>query len=247
VGLSLETAIYGIIAVFAAGVIKGLTGFGFSLVCVPVLVVLLGPRTGVPVIILLNATANIAMFPIVRRAVHLRRIVPLIAAGIAAVPLGMLLLLRLDPQTVELVAGFAAILFAFAFLAGFQRPVSNEKWGFAVAGLISGTSNGLISTGGPPAVLFLTNQGVPKQTFRASLVTYFLFLNLASIPMFLAGGLLSVRVARLALMLVPAMFLGAFAGSKLLHRMPERTFRLTALVVVMLAGLLSVLSSLELV
>jgi len=242
--LSLETAIYAIIAVFVAGVTKGLTGFGFSLVSVPVLVVLLGPRTGVPVIILLNATANVAMFPLVRKAAHLRRIVPLIVAGIAAVPLGMLLLLRLDPQTVKLVAGLATILFALAFLAGFRRPFANEKWGFAAAGLISGTSNGLISTGGPPAVLFLTNQGVPKQAFRANLIAYFLFLNLASVPMFLAGGLLSVSVARYALMLVPAMFLGAFVGSKLLRRLPERTFRVTALVVVMLAGLLSVLSSL---
>jgi uncharacterized membrane protein YfcA len=198
----------------------------------------------VPVIILLNATANVAMFPLVRREAHLRRIVPLIVAGIAAVPLGMLLLLRLDPQTVKLVAGIATILFALAFLAGFQRPFSNEKWGFAAAGLISGTSNGLISTGGPPAVLFLTNQGVAKKAFRASLIAYFLCLNLASVPMFLAGGLLSVQVAKYALMLVPAMFLGAFVGSKLLHRLPERTFRVTALVVVMLAGLLSVLSSL---
>jgi len=245
--LSLETVIYAIIAVFAAGVIKGLTGFGFSLVSVPVLVVILGPRTAVPIIILLNATANVAMFPLVRQAAHLRRIVPLVVAGIAAVPLGMLLLLKLDPQTVKLLAGCVTILFALAFLAGFQRPVSNEKWGFAAAGLISGTTNGLISTGGPPAVLFLTNQGVPKKTFRASLVAYFLFLNLASVPMFVAGGLLSASIARQALILAPAMFLGAFVGSKLLHKLPEQTFRVTALVVVMLAGLLSVLSSLGIV
>lgn len=243
--MSLETAIYAIITVFAAGVIKGLTGFGFSLVAVPVLVVVLGARSAVPIIILLNAMANVGMFPLVRRAAHLRRIIPMILAAIAAVPLGMLLLLRLDPKTVELLAGCATIVFALAFLAGFQRPVKNEKWGFLAAGLISGTSNGLISTGGPPAVLFLTNQGVAKKTFRASMVAYFLFLNIASVPMFLAGGLLSASIARNALILLPGMFLGAFVGSKLLHRLPEETFRVTALVVVLVAGLLSLFSSLE--
>lgn len=242
--MQVETTIYAVMAVFAAGVIKGLTGFGFSLVSVPVLVVLLGPRTAVPIIILLNATANVVMFPLVKQAAQLRRIAPLIVAGVATIPLGMLLLLKLDPHTVKLVAGLVTILFALAFLAGFQRPVRTEKWAFAAAGLISGTLNGLISTGGPPAVLFLTNQGVPKNAFRASLLAYFLFLSLASVPTFLAGGLLSIAVARYALMLVPAMFLGAFAGSKLLQKLPERTFRVTALVVVMLAGLLSVLSSL---
>jgi uncharacterized membrane protein YfcA len=245
--LSVETAIYAIIAVFAAGLIKGLTGFGFSLLSVPVLVVLLGPRTAVPVIILLNAVANVVLFPLCREAAHLRRIVPLIVAGIATVPLGLLLLLSLDPEAVKLLAGCVTILFALAFLTGFQRPVRNEKWGFAAAGLISGTLNGLISTGGPPAVLFLTNQGVPKQAFRASLLAYFLFLSLASVPMFLAGGLLSVAIARCALLLLPAMFLGAFAGSKLLRKLPERGFRVTALIIVMFAGLLSVLSSLGIV
>jgi len=245
--LPVETAIYAVMAVFAAGVIKGLTGFGFSLVSVPVLVVLLGPRTAVPVIILLNAVANIVLFPIARRGAHLGRIVPLIVAGIATVPLGMLFLLTLNPQAVKLVAGCVTILFAIAFLAGFQRPVRNERWGFAAAGLISGTLNGLISTGGPPVVLFLTNQGVPKQAFRASLLAYFLFLSLASVPMFLAGGLLSSAVVRFAILLLPAMFLGAFVGSNLHHRLPERVFTVTALVVVMFAGLLSVLSSLGVV
>jgi uncharacterized membrane protein YfcA len=245
--LSLETAIYAIIAVFAAGVIKGLTGFGFSLVTAPVLIVLLGPLKAVPVVIVLNAAANVVLFPIARKAANLKRILPLIITGVATIPLGMLLLLALDAGTVELVAGCVTILFAIAFLAGFQRPVRNEKWGFAAAGLISGTLNGLISTGGPPAILFLTNQGVPKRTFRASMLAYFLCLSIVSIPTFLVGGLLSIEVVHYALMLLPAMFLGAFVGSRLLNRLPERTFRVTALLVVVLAGLLSVLSSLGIV
>jgi uncharacterized membrane protein YfcA len=246
-GLSFETAIYAIIAVIAAGVIKGLTGFGFSLVSVPVLIVVLGPTTAVPVVILLNAVANVVLFPLVRKAANLKRIVPLIIAGIVTIPLGVLLLLALDTGTVELVAGSVTIFFALAFLAGFQRPVADEKWGFAAAGLISGTLNGLISTGGPPAILFLTNQGVPKKAFRASMLAYFLCLSIVSVPTFLVGGLLSLEVVHYALMLLPAMFLGAFVGSKLLHGLPERTFRVTSLVVVMLAGTLSVLSSLGII
>ncbi len=242
--MPVETLIYAILAVFAAGVVKGLTGFGFSLLSVPVLIVLLGPRTAVPAIILLNAVANVVLFPLVRRSARLRRVLPLIVAGIVTVPIGMVLLLSLDPNVVKLIAGCVSILFALAFLAGFRRPLHNERVGFAAAGVISGTLNGLISTGGPPAVLFLNNQGVPKKEFRANLLAYFLFLSLASVPTFLAGGLLSAQVAQTALMLVPAMFLGAYAGNKLLHRLPERLFRVIALLVVILAGLVSVLSSL---
>ena len=243
--ISFEVLAYAAVAVYFAGIIKGLTGFGFSLLAVPVLVLLLGPRTAVPVIILLNAVTNVVLFIGSRKAASLRQIIPLIVTGIATVPIGMLLLLALDASVIKLVVGCVTVLFALAFLTGFRRPVRNETRGFAVAGVISGTLNGLISTGGPPVILFLTNQGVSKRPFRASLITYFLFLNIATVPIYFAGGLLSSSIAGYAMLLLPALFLGALTGSRLLSRIPERAFRITALVIVMIAGGLSVLSAIR--
>jgi uncharacterized membrane protein YfcA len=195
------------------------------------------------VIILMNAAANLTLFPLARHSAHLRRVMPLIVAGVVTVPFGIMLLLYLDASAVELVAGCATILLALALMAGFERPLGREALGFAVAGVISGVLNGLISTGGPPAILLLTNQGVRKRALRANVLAYFLFLSLASVPMFFVGGLLSATVARTALILTPAMFLGAYVGSKLLCRLPEHHFRIIALVVVMTAGIVTVLSS----
>jgi uncharacterized membrane protein YfcA len=237
----------GFLAVFVAGIVKGLTGFGFSLMAVPVLVVLLGPRTAIPVVILLTAFANVLLFMGCRRSASVRRILPLVIAGIATVPVGMYLLLILETTVVKLVAGCVTVIFALAFLAGFRRPIRRERNGFVLAGLMSGTLNGVISTGGPPVILFLTNQGVAKTEFRANLISYFLFLNLATVPIYFAGGLMSATVGGYAAAFVPAMLLGAFLGSRLLRMVPEKTFRTVALVIVAVAGLLSVLSSVGLI
>ena len=240
------TLLYGLVTVFVAGIAKGLTGFGFSLLAAPVLIVLLGPRTAVPIIVLLNSFTNIVLFAGSRHSADVRRISPLIIAGIVAVPAGMLLLLVLNVAILKLTVGIAIVVFAVAFLTGFRRPVKNERRGLLLAGLISGTLNGVISTGGPPIILFLTNQGLPKAVFRASLIAYFLFLNLATVPIFLAGGLMSWAVGRYAVMFIPAMLLGAFAGSKLLKRVPEHIFRVITLAVVMCAGCAALLSGLGL-
>jgi uncharacterized membrane protein YfcA len=231
-------------AVFVAGIIKGLTGFGFSLFAAPALIVLLGPRTAVPIIVLLNSFTNIVLFVEARRLADIRRIGPLIVAGIAAVPLGMLLLLVLDVSVIKLIVGIAIVLFALAFLIGFQRPVESERHGLVVAGLISGTLNGVISTGGPPAILFLTNQGLTKTVLRANLITYFLFLSLATIPIFLAGGLLSWDILIRFALFLPSLLVGAFSGSRLLHRVPERAFRVVTLAIVICAGVAAILSGL---
>ena len=238
------TLVSGLVIVFVAGITKGLTGFGFSLLAAPALIVLLGPRTAVPIIVLLNSFTNIVLFAGSRHSADIRRISPLIIAGIATVPVGMFLLLVLNVAVLKFTVGIAIVIFAAAFLAGFRRPVKNEKRGFLLAGLISGTLNGVISTGGPPVILFLTNQGLSKTVFRANLITYFLFLNLATIPIFLAGGLMSQAIGGYTVVFIPSMLVGAFAGSKLLRRVPEHIFRAITLAVVMCAGCAALLSGL---
>jgi len=233
--------------VYAAGLTQGLTGFGFSLVTVPVVVIILGPKTAVPVIMLLSLVLNVMLYAQSRKWSDTRRIRPLIIAGIASVPLGALLLVMLDPSVLKLVVGCAIFGFALASLLGFRREVRNERLGFVGVGLVSGTLNGAISTSGPPVILFLANQGVTKRTFRASLVTYFLFLNLAALPVYLIGGLMSVRIVKLAGLLVGPMLLGAWSGSRLVGAVPEKAFRSTTLAIVLATGVLAVLSSLGLV
>jgi len=238
---------YGIATVFAAGIVKGLTGFGFSLLTVPILVVLLGPRKAVPIIIILNAASNVPLYIHSRRWSSLGRIRPLIAAGIISIPVGTYLLLVLDTAALKLIAGVAICLFALAFLLGFRREIKREKRGLIGAGLVSGILNGLISTGGPPVILFLTNQGMPKQRFRANLIAYFLFLNAATLPMHFAGGLISLEVVKYAVIFIPALAAGALVGTRLIGYVPEAAFRKTVLAVVMTAGLMLALAGLGVV
>lgn len=236
-----------IAAVYFAGVTQGLTGFGFSLVSVPILVAILTPRTVIPVVLLLSVLLNLQLYIHVRKAADLRRIAPLVVTGIASMPVGTWLLVRLDVAVIKLVVGVVILIFSLAFLTGFRRESENERLGLSLVGLASGTLNGMISMSGPPVILFLTNQGVAKQAFRASLITYFLFLNLATVPVFLAGGLLSGQVLKYALASVPALILGAYTGNRLVHRIPEHHFRTVVLLVVIIAGVMSALSGLGLI
>jgi hypothetical protein len=239
--------VYGVIVVFIAGVIKGLTGFGFALVTVPVLAILLGPKAAVPMIIILNAVSNVPLYLHSRRWSDIGRIWPLIVAGVIFVPLGTYLLIILQAGVLKVIVGVVICIFAMAFLLGLRREVRREKLGLFGAGLISGTLNGLISTGGPPAILFLTNQGLDKRRFRASLITYFLFLNVGTIPFHLAGGLISVFVLRQAAVFLPALAVGAVAGTAIVKHVSEERFRPTVLVIVMATGVMAVLSGLGVV
>jgi len=240
-------ALLGIAVVFAAGVIKGLTGFGFSLFTLPALVIFLGPKTAVPVIVLLNAVSNVPLYIHSRKWSSLRRIWPVVVAGVATMPIGTYLLLILDTSVLKLIVGVVICLFALAFLLGLRREIRRERLGLVSAGLLSGVLNGLISTGGPPVILFLSNQGIPKDSFRANLITYFLFINAATLPAHFAGGLLSLEVFQYAAVFIPALAVGALVGIKLVGHIPEATFRKSVLALVAVAGFWVVLAGLGVV
>jgi uncharacterized membrane protein YfcA len=120
--------------------------------------------------------------------------------------------------------------------------IKNEKVAFAPVGLVSGLLQGSTSLSGPPVILFLVNQRVAKQVFRANLVAYFTVMSLATVPAYAVGGLVTAEVLRYILWFLLPMIIGVAVGIRLAHRVQERFFRNIALVIVTIAGLLSILS-----
>ncbi|HUG77544.1 MAG TPA: TSUP family transporter, partial [Burkholderiales bacterium] len=76
-----ETLALAMIVGAAAGVVRGITGFGGAMVMSPPLALLLGPRLMVPVALLLEGIAALPMVWETRRLVRWRVIGPIIVAA----------------------------------------------------------------------------------------------------------------------------------------------------------------------
>jgi len=127
-------------------------------------------------------------------------------------------------------------------LKGFKRKIKSEKLAFAPVGFISGLLAGSTMMGGPPVILFFTNQGLNKNVFRANIVCYFATLSLATIPAYVAGGLITKEVIKYAILLLPAMICGGITGIKLAHIVQEQLFKKIVLIILIVAGLMSIVS-----
>jgi len=92
-------------------------------------------------------------------------------------------------------------------------------------------------------ILFLANQNVRRDSFRASLSFYFLVLNVTAVPAFLAAGLLPGSTAAGALVGAPVVLAGGLLGTGLSRRFGEDVFRRTVLVFLVLLGAMSVLGA----
>jgi uncharacterized membrane protein YfcA len=237
--------VYGIACVYLAGCVKGLTGFGLSIVTTALLVQVAPPSSVIPVVLLLNAFVNAFLAYSVRDRIQIGRIWPLIVGGVAGLPLGTYILVVVDADVLRIAIGCVILLFSIALLKGYRRMLRRERLGAGLVGAASGLIAGSVSIGGPPVVLFFAGQGVEKQTFRANLVAYFLCINLACIPMYYAGGLLTIDVIKAFFALLPALILGGLTGTRLVSKVSERTFRYITLAIVMVAAAIAIVNGIR--
>ncbi len=245
--ISWETILLLSLITLAASIISGTCGFGFSLVSLPFMIMLVSPRTLIPAIVMMTLFMNAGILLSAHMHLELKRIKPLMLAGVLGIPIGTLILLYADVFMLKLMIGVLITIIGALFLAGFKRPLSKEGHGLTVVGFVSGVLQGSVSISGPPVILFFSNQDMPKDPFRANIVSYFLLLNLVGTFVYLASGLLTVEATLLGISLLPALALGTGTGILLSKKVDEKLFRKIALVLVICGGLAAVLSSVGMV
>ena len=230
------------LVILAAAFTQALTGFGFALVSVPILVIFFSPKISVPIIMVLTVPVMVTILFHLWKHVQLKRIWILMLMGLAGMPFGTYLLVNLDVQLLKIIIGLTIVFFGTALLLGYSQRFKNEKIVSIPIGFLSGILGGSTSMSGPPVILFFSNQGDEKNIFRANLVTYFLVLHLSIIPTYIIGGLVTIDTVQTALLFFPALVIGAVLGVKFAAKINENKFKKVVLIIIVFSGFISVLA-----
>lgn len=226
------------LATFVAFVVRGVSGFGSSLVGIGALSLLLPPAQVVPAFLALELVTSVGLLPSVWRDVDWRSLRWLVAGCVVATPFGLALLIALDPAPTRVVV-FAALLAVSAFmLSPAARRV--QSWpapgpaGVFAVGCGTGVLNGLAGIGGPPAIVFYFATRTVAAG-RASLIAFFVFTDAYALAWAGAGGLLQSSAWRLIALALPFALLGIAVGKRLYLRLQPAT--LLRMVWALLCGL----------
>jgi uncharacterized protein len=224
-----------------AAAAQATSGFGFSLVAVPLLAVLVGAKTGVVAndviaigLVLMMAIRN-------RHGVDRRTVVTASIAALAAMPLGLLVLTAVHERTLALIIGVTVLVLTAGLIRGLRFP---DRWiTDVVAGLFSGALATSTGTNGPPLVIALDGKLLEPGAFRATLAAAFIVQDVAALGAFWVAGGLTADVGRAALAGYPTMVAGFLIGEQLAARMDRRRFRVVVLAMLVLSALTSILSA----
>jgi len=223
--LETHILVFAVFIVLAAAFIRSITGFGYALLATPLLTLVFDAKSVVVMNIILGTVTNILVLWQTRRYVDFRRFLFISLGGIVGIPLGTYLLVRLDPSIIKLAIAGLVIPFSVLLLLGHSHQFKRDTLGCGVAGGISGVLAGSTSLSGPPVVLFLLNQGLVTQRFVATLAAYFLLIGVLCIGAFSSLGMVTGGLMTKVAILLPALFVGNYAGIKVLPRINADVFR----------------------
>jgi hypothetical protein len=216
---------------------QSLTGFGSALVSMAVLPGLIGIRTAAPLVTLITVTIDVVLLARYRQALNLRAIWRLVAALVLGVPLGILVLRRVEERFVLAILGVVIAGYALYALLSPRLPrLEHPAWAYGF-GFIAGVLGGAYNTSGPPVVIFGNCRRWPPAEFKGNLQGFFLVNDLLVIAGHALSQNLTPLVLRDYLIVLPALIVGLFVGGRLDRRLDPALFRKIVLVLLVVMGL----------
>lgn len=221
---------------FLGALIFGITGFGSALVTIPLATHLVPLQFALALFALSDLVGSYRVgLENPRNAVRGEwiRLVPMILVGTA---LGVTLLVNLPRAAGMLLLG--AFVLSYAVYSLFRHPsrrLVSSRWAW-FAGLAGGITSTLFGAGGPPYAIYLSQRGLSKEQFRATLgFATMTSISLRVLAFLLTGLLLDARVWIAAAAVVPAAFIGIGVARRVFRRISRDTL-LRAVTLMLLAS-----------
>ena len=230
--------IWASITACAAGLMRGFAGFGSAILMAPIFAVLLGPVHMVPLVASIEIPMGLMLFLGARRSVEWKFVAPLAAIAIAAMPVGIYLLVNLDSGIITKAVSVIVLLFVAVLITGWRyrgpRPLALT---LGIGGF-SGAMMATTAVGGPPILLYMLAAAMPAATIRANIVAYYLLTGFVLATMVVLASPTGSAAVVDALVLQPVILFSSWVGSRLAGKAADQTYRWIAYIFLAAAGLI---------
>ncbi len=226
------------VTLFAGATVLSTIGFGIGMTTIPILLFVLDPQT---VIVVVN-TVSLALFMLIvyqnREELPFRSVGPLALAGLAGVPIGVLVLKDSEAGLLKIAITTVTIVLTLVVALNVRARIPKGlAAGLVVAFLVSVTLNAL-GIGGPIMALYVLTQNWSRNAVRGALSLYFLFVEAAGVVGYGVAGLLTTERIALILVAIVPVVLGFLLATYLVRRMNDVVFRrATVVAIIGMSGL----------
>jgi uncharacterized membrane protein YfcA len=236
------TALYCVVVILAAYLIRGIAGFGSGLIAVPFLSLAVPVPVVVPLVVTLDYIGSAGQGLRNLGQVAWREqlwLVPFMIVGIGG---GLVVLRTMPPALLGRALGAFVIAFAlYQWLPGASFRGSRSL--AAVGGVLGGLVGTLFGTGGPFYVICLRLRDLDKSAFRATFATNFLLDGGIRLAAYVAMGLYGATTLLAVALALPVAAVALLAGGRIHTGLSQPTFMRLISLLLLASGIALLLRS----
>ncbi len=233
--------VIGIIAIFA-GIVGGVIGFGSSIILMPILVWVFGPKLAVPIMAVAALFANGSRVLTWWKEISWPAVGWYALTGIPAAALGARTFVALSPALIEAALGclLIAMIPGRKYLA--RREWRLQAWHLIFPGALIGYLSGLMVSTGPINTPFFLAHGLTKGAFigTEALGSFLVFGSKASVLSIFSA--LPVAAVTKGVMVGIALSLGSVIAKRFVQSLKIQQFERLMDAVLLLAGITMLLA-----
>ncbi|BBD07671.1 sulfite exporter TauE/SafE family protein [Desulfovibrio ferrophilus] len=234
------------VAFIAAAFLKGMTGLGFSTLCLGMLASFVDLKLSIPLVILPSLTSNaLVMIDAGEFRSTFRRFVPMFVCAFPGLLMGLWLLNSMSGDRPRFVLGIVLALYGcWALLQGeYVLPENWQRRLMGPVGLVTGVINGLTGSQIMPILPYLLSLGLTKNIVVQAINTSFTISSLVMLLGLGKLGLLSAELITISAVGIIPVAVGIRLGSRVRRRVSEALFRVLVLWMLILLGVSLIMRS----
>ncbi len=219
-----------------------LSGFGFSLLAVPLMTLVVSPYDAVVVATILASFSTTFQALIDRKHVDQSIARRLILASYAGMPFGLLAFIFVSETGLRLVLGIVVVSAAILLLRGFRLKDESHHFDWLL-GIVSGFLSTSTSTNGPPLVFLMQARRLDAATFRATINTVFAIVNVGALALFVSAGKVNENNLSGVAVALPALGIAIAVGYSVRRLITQERFNTLVISLLFLSAISVIVSA----
>lgn len=229
-----------LLSFFVAAALKGVTGLGFSTICLPLLTLFIDHKMSIPLVLIPSLCSNVLVIMDageIRPAI--RRFWPVIIAAVPGLLLGLWLLSSVESSTTRAVLGIVLFAYAVWTLAKGHLVLSEQtaRWLAYPVGLLTGIINGVTGSQVMPVLPYLLSLNISKDLFVSTINIFFTVSSLIMLAGLSTIGLLDSNILLMSALGIVPVAIGIRLGGVLRKSLTDEIYKKLVLIFLMVIGL----------
>lgn len=234
-----------VLLAFVSEVLGTISGFGSSILFVPVAALFFDFKTVLGVTAVFHVFSNLSKIALFRNGVNKDIALKLGIPAVIFVTIGAYITTFLPVAQIELAMNIILVFLAIYLFINFDKPLKQTDNNLYIGGIASGFIAGIAGTGGAIRGITLAAFQLPKDIFIATSALIDLGVDLSRAVVYTSNGYFKSEFFFLIPFLIGISILGSYAGKLILKYTSETLFRYIVLGVIILTAVLQIARNLS--